>query len=239
MSNSSVFMLLKLGYRLLLLMSLAVFSSGCLAIRPSASINLTNGLVVESLSSNAALSYTVPGRSISGSGILMYRKPDQFRAVILSPFGSVLQEVYVSGELVTIIDAGSGIAFSGNCLDLPDKGDFSAWRYIHWIVEIDRPDYLLKDKVIARVNKFGQPENAIFENGLLISKNTEVGGQVKYGKYTTVKGTLLPLDIWYETVAKEKFSIILEDPEVNVPFEESAFKPDLSKYRVYPLSRLK
>ena len=239
MLNSSVFMFFKLGYRLLLIISLTVFSSGCLAVRPPANFDITNGFVIESLSSNASLSYTFTDKSISSSGILMFRKPDQLRVVILSPFGSVLQEVYVSGEVVTIIDPGNGIAFSGNCSDLPDKGDFSAWRYIHWVIDFNQPDYTLRDGVIARVNKFGQPEKAVYEDGLLTSKTTAEGGQVKYGKYTIVQGASLPLEIKYETVAKEKFSILLEDPEVNTPFEESTFKPNLGKFSVYPLYVLK
>lgn len=239
MLNSSVLIFLKLEYRLLLLISLTLFSSGCMAIRPPANINVSTGLVVESLSSNASLSYTVTDKSISGSGILMYRKPDQLRVVILSPFGSVLQEVYVSGDLVTIIDPGNGIAFSGNCSDLPDKGDFSAWRYIHWVIDFDQPDYTLRDGVIARVNKYGQSEKAVYEDGFLTSKTIADGGQVKYGKYTTVQGVPLPLEVKYETLAKEKFSILLEDPEVNAPFAESTFKPNLGKFSVYPLSVLK
>lgn len=223
----------------LLLVTMAIFLSGCLAARTPSDLKYANGTVVTSLSSNVSLSYTTPERSISGSGYLMYRKPDQMRVVILSPFGSVLQEVYINCELVTIIDSGNETAFSGNYMDLPDKGDYSGWRYIHWLIDIDPPDSALSNTVIERINRFGQPETAVFENGLLISKTTASGGLVRYGRYTAIQGTPFPLEITYETVAGEKFTIQLEEPEINVSFTDVAFTPNLGKLRVYPLSTLK
>ena len=222
----------------LLLLSITVFLSGCLALRPSAEVKYSSG-VVGSLSSNVSLAYMSPDRSISGSGYLLYRKPDQMRVVILSPFGSVLQEINVSGELVTIIDAGNGIAFNGAQKDLPEKGDFSGWRYINWLIDIDPPDPSKNNVAIERTNRFGQPEKAVFENGLLISKTTASGGHVRYGNYTAVQGAALPLEIIFETAALEKFTILLEDPEINIPVADGAFSPNLSKLRVYPLSGLK
>lgn len=222
-----------------LLLSLSFIISGCIAVRTPAELIVTSGAVVKTLSSNVSLSYAAPDRSNSGSGVIMYRKPDQIRVVILSPFGSVFQEVYVSGELVTIIDVGNGIAFSGSYLDLPDKGDFSAWRNIHWLIDIDPPEPSRSTYTIERINRFGHPEKASFEKGLLISKTAAIGGRVSYGRYITVHGVAIPLEITYETDTKGKFTILLEDPDINVPFADTAFTPDLSKLHVYPLSRLK
>jgi len=224
---------------LLMLLTIPVILSGCMSVRSPAKTDYAEGTAVSSLSSNISLSYTAHDRSISGRGYLMFRKPDQMRVVILSPFGSVLQEVYISGELVTIIDTGNGIAFSGPYDDLPVKGDLSGWRYIHWLIDIDPPDLSQRTASIERINRFGETEKAEFENGLLISKTTEKGGQVRYSRYSNLQGVPFPLKITYETVAKETFTIQLEDSEINVPFEEGAFKPDLSKLRVYPLSDLK
>lgn len=232
-------MFVKTVRSVLLLLSIPVVLSGCLALRPPAEVKYVNGAVVTSLSSNVSLAFSAPDRSISGRGYLMYRKPDQMRVVILSPFGSVLQEIYMSGERVTIIDAGNGIAFIGTYMDLPDRGDFSGWRYIYWLIDIDPPDSLRDNSTIERINRFGQPEKASFENGLLISKRTAEGGNVRYGRYFAVQGVPFPLEIKYENAAKEKISILLEDSEVNVPVADTVFTPNLSKFRVYPLSSLK
>lgn len=233
------FMSIKTVVAAISLVSMSIILTGCMAARLPVDMKYVEGAVVDSLSSNVSLAYKNRDRSISGSGFLMYRKPDQMRATILSPFGSVLQEIYKSGDLITIIDTGNGIAFSGTDSDLPDKGDFSGWRYINWLIDIDSFSPSQSNAVIERINRFGQTEKAAFENGLLISKTTVEGGQVRYDRYTAVKGVPLPLEISYETVAKEKFTIILDDPEINISFKDDVFIPNLSKLRVYPLSRLK
>ncbi|MDD2737093.1 MAG: hypothetical protein PHF56_24425 [Desulfuromonadaceae bacterium] len=213
--------------------------SGCMTARPMEELRYTDGSAVESLSSNVSLSYVSPDKRISGSGVLMFRKPDQIRAVILSPFGSVLQEVYIHGEQVTIIDAGNGTAFNGSYLDLPGKSNFSGWRNIHWLIDIDPPEFSRRTTVIERTNRYGHQEKAVFENGLLISKTTAEGDRVWYNRYTTVNGVAFPLEIIYKSVANEKFTIQFEEPEINVPFADGAFSVNLSKFRVYPLSVLR
>ena len=79
----------------------------------------------------------------------------------------------------------------------------------------------------------------MFEKGLLTSKATAAGGRVTYATYTVVGGAALPLKITYETITKEKFSLQLEEPEINIPLNDSTFTPDLSKLHVYPLSSLR
>lgn len=236
---AKIFMFAQKARMSLFLLSMTFSLSGCLPARIPAGVNYTSGTVVTTLSSNVSLSYITPDRSISGSGFLIYRKPDQMRVVILSPFGSVLQEIYVSGKLVTIIDSGNGVAFSGIHTDLPVKGDFSGWRYIHWLIDIDPPDPSRRSDAVQRTNRFGEAEQAEYENGLLVSKKSAAGGFVRYGGYTDVQGVPFPLEITYTTAALEKFTIILEEPEINMSFSDSAFTPDLSKLRVYPLSALK
>lgn len=231
-------MFVKTVYSVLLTASILVVLTSCHSVRPAVELQFTSGAPVESLSGNVSLAYAGLNRSISGNGYLMYRKPDQMRMVILSPFGSVLQEIFVSGELVTIVDAGNGIAFRGVSDELPATGDFSSWRYIHWLTDIDTPDVSRGNAAIKRINRFGDAETAEFENGLLMTKTT-AGGKVSYGNYTALQGVAFPLKIVYETVAKELFTIIIEDPEVNVPIADGAFAPDLKKFLIYPLTNLK
>ena len=234
--SSCIFNWIFAGYYLLLLVP---FFSGCTTARPKVDVTYTDGSVAESFSSNVSLSYVISNQSISGSGVLMFRKPDQIRAVILSPFGSVLQEVYVHGEQLSIIDAGNSTAFYGSYMDLPGKGPFSGWRNIHWLFDVDPPDASRRFAAFERINKYGHQEKAVFENGLLVSKTTVEGDFVSYGKYSTVKGVAFPLEIIYKTIENEKFTILFEEPEINVSFADGAFSVDLSKYRVYPLSVLR
>lgn len=212
---------------------------GCASVPRPSDLKYVNGAMVDTLSGNVSLSYMSTDRSISGSGVLMYRKPDQMRGIILSPFGSVLQEVYVSGERVTVIDSGNGVAFSGTRDDLPRKGTFSGWRHLQWVTDLDRPDSAAGTREVERTNRFGETEKAAFENGLLISKSTAVGGRAKYENYAVLQGAPFPMRITYETPAGESFTIAFEDPEVNIPLAGNVFSPDLGKLRVYPLSSLK
>ena len=221
------------------LLSLISVLSGCMSVRPMTELQYTEGSVVASLSSNVTLSSVISGQSISGSGVLMFRKPDQIRAVILSPFGSVLQEVYVQGEDVSIIDTSNGTAFHGSYKDLPEKSTISGWRSIYWLIDIDPPEFSRRTTVIERTNRSGHQEKAAFENGLLISKTTADGDSVWYNRYTAVKGVAFPLEIIYKTVANEKFTIQFEEPEINIPLADGVFSVNLSNYRVYPLSVLK
>ncbi len=237
--SQQVCIFVKIGRLVLLLSAMAAFLSGCLPARIPAGVNYASGMVVTALSSNVSLSYASSDRSISGSGLLMFRKPDQLRVVILSPFGSVLQEICLSGEQVTIIDSGNGTAFTGIQADLPVKGDFSGWRYIHWLIDIDPPDASRGSAAVQRINRFGETETADFENGLLVLKRTTAGGSVRYDGYTDVQGVPFPMKITYITAAGESFTITLEEPEINVPLADSTFTPDLGKLRVYPLSALK
>lgn len=230
---------LKQGRAAFFLLLLTVSLSGCLAFRPPAELEYAVGAAVETLSGTASLSYAASGRSVSGSGFVLYRKPDQIRVVILSPFGSVLQEIYVTGDQVSIVDTGNGVVYSGSNRDLPDSGDVSGWRYIQWIIDIDPPEPTRSTTVIERTNRYGQQEVAAFENGLLISKTTAAGGHVRYRRYAATRGVAFPLEIIYETVAKEKFTILFEEPEINVPLTDAAFTFNRDKLRVYPLSLLK
>ncbi|MDD2897568.1 MAG: hypothetical protein PHI31_02530 [Desulfuromonadaceae bacterium] len=230
---------MKLLHVSLLMLCMSAMLTGCLAVHPPLSLQYINGVSVESLTSGVSLSYASSDRSISGSGYLMYRKPDQIRAVILSPFGSVLQEVYVSGDNITIVDAGNGIAFLGTITDMPASGDFSGWRHIHWLIDIDTPDSLRGTAVIERVNRFGDLEKVTFENGLVVSKSTARGGTVAYGKYTVVQGIAFPLEIIYKAASQETFIIRFDEPEMNTTFVDGAFTPNVRNLRQYPLSSLK
>lgn len=169
----------------------------------------------------------------------MFQKPDHVRVVILTPFGTILQEVYMHGEQVTIVDPGNAIAFSGRYEDLPDKGDFSGWRFIYWLIDIDAPDSQRGTVAIERTNRFNQVETAFFDSGVLISKRRADGGFVSYNRYTAVQGAVFPFEITYNTAAKETFSVIFEDPEINVLMSEKSFLPDLKNIRILPLSSLK
>lgn len=213
--------------------------SGCATLPTPQTLVYINGAKVETLSSNASLSFAAAGRTISGSGVLMYRAPEQLRMVVLTPFGSVFQEVFVVGEQVTIIDPGNSVAFQGNVQELPTSGDVSGWRYLRWVLDIDVPDAARGSVALKRTNRFGEIESAVFDHGLLLSKTTESGALVRYDSYVAVNGVAVPLEISCETARKERFTIKLDEPDVNGVVEQGALLPKLADLKVYPLSVLR
>lgn len=229
---------MKWIYAVFLLVS-AMVLGGCATTAKPEKLVYTAGAMVETLTGNAALSFAAEGRSISGSGILMYRRPDQMRVTILTPFGSVYQEVYVSGDVVTIVNPGGGIAFRGVWQDLPTNGDLSGWRHIRWVVDIDPSDPARGDVVVQRTNRFGEAESATFAQGLLRAKSLATGNKATYDKYTVVNGIALPLEIAYATPTGEHFKIILDEPDVNGLLAADTFTPILDNLKLYPLSSLR
>jgi outer membrane lipoprotein-sorting protein len=229
---------MKWIYAVFLLVS-AMILDGCATMTKHEKLVYTVGAMVETLTGNAALSFAAEGRSISGSGVLMYRRPDQMRVTILTPFGSVYQEVYVSGDSVTIVNPGGGIAFKGVWQDLPMSGDLSGWRQIRWVIDIDPPDPAHGDGVVQRTNRFGEAESATFAQGLLMEKALATGNKATYDKYTVVNGVALPLEIAYATPTGEHFKIILEEPEVNGLLAPDTFIPRLENLKLHPLSSLR
>lgn len=229
---------MKLIYAALLL-ACAMVLSGCATTPKTEKLVYSAGAMVETLTGNATLSFAAEGRSISGSGVLIYRRPDQMRVTILTPFGSVYQEVYVSGDLVTVVNPGESIAFRGVWQDLPATGDLSGWRHIRWVIDIDPPDPARGDAVVQRTNRFGETETATFAQGLLRAKSLAAGNRATYDRYTVVNGIALPLEIAYATATGEHFKIVLDEPDVNGVLAADTFLPRLDNLKLYPLSSLR
>ena len=212
--------------------------SGCSSVPSIKDVSYSDGAIVSTLSSSVSLSYSSSEKSISGSGIIMYQKPAQFRVVVLSPFGSVLQEIFIHNQDITIVDPGNKLAFKGLLAELPEQSYFSGWKYIHWLVDNDIPLRANGDKTVERVGSHGESERVVFENGLVSEKSTARGSSVKYRRYTTVQGVALPLEIICETAGKDKLTVKFDDPEVNTSLAHETFIPQISNFKLYPLSLL-
>ncbi len=102
-------------------LTLLIVTNGCIAApRPQAGTGPAP--VLETLSAEADFSFSNGDQGMSGSGYFIYQRPDRVRIVILSPFGTALMEVVVTGERVTVIDISQGAAFQGLLSELPDSG---------------------------------------------------------------------------------------------------------------------
>jgi outer membrane lipoprotein-sorting protein len=225
--------------RFILLLCLSLFLiSGC-AMTPKAPLVYKDGAVVETLSANAVFSIAKDGQTMSASGLMVYKRPGQMRLIILSPFGTTVMELFVSGDHITIIDTSNGVAFSGLFKDLPAGGEADKWRQARWIMEIDTPDLKRKNSSIERINSSGIRELVKYADGVVVSKKLADGKEASYDEYIVINGVPLATEIVMESPIGDRFSLKISDPEVNGEIAADAFEPKMNELTVYPLSALK
>lgn len=225
-------------FSVILAMSLLLLACGCAsALRPQA--DPAPGAVLETLSAEAVFSFSNGDQGMSGSGYLLYQRPDRVRILILSPFGTALMEAVVSGERITVVDSSRGVAFSGLLADFPSTGEGKTWRHARWLIEMEPPGNSLRDGVVERINRSGMKERVTYENGVVVSKSLESGDMVRYKGYEAFNGVPLATEIILDSNDGGRFRIKLSEPEVNAGLAPDAFVPRLEGLKVYPLEVLR
>jgi len=195
--------------------------------------------VLNTFSAAASLSISKGDQGMGSNGYLLYHRPDRMRLVVLSPFGTTLMELYVNGDSITIVDTSLGTAFSGLLEDLPRTGDGAAWRHVRWILEMDRPENMVRAGELERVSRSGIKERITVENGLIVSKVRSNGDMVRYNDYIVVNGVPLASEIIVDSHDGGRFRVKLSEPEVNAALDPEAFVPKLDGLRIYPLTVLR
>ncbi len=200
----------------------------------------TPGSVVETLSSTVLVSFRTEARSITARGMLVYKRPDQFRLVILSPFGTTLFEALLKGDEITMLYPATGVAFKGSFRELPVKTGLKGWGMMKWVLDSDPPVGALSDSVVDRKLPSGPGnERLVIKNGLITEKSLPGGEIVTYRNHTIMAGVRVPLELLLEGGDGERIKIVLEDPEVNRPLSEQAFFLRLDGVQMMPLAELK
>lgn len=197
------------------------------------------GVTVETLSADVSLSVTNGDHGMGANGLLLYRRPDQMRMVILSPFGTTLMDVFVSGDRITIVDSSKGEAYSGLISDLPSGEAGDTWRLIRWVLDVDPPGSAVRNGGLVRKNSQGIWERVEFRDGLLVEKSLPGGDEIRYNDYVVVHGVPLATEIIMENKAGARFRVKINDPEVNTDLDPNAFTPRLDGLPLLPLSVLK
>jgi hypothetical protein len=192
---------------------------------------------LESLSSSVSLSVSTPAGVRNGNGHLLYRRPDSFRLVMLTPFGSVALDSYAIGPRLTLLIPAKALAYSGTADELPDRAGIEGWRLLRWVVDgdpfrlpagpnrLEREDPLL-GKVTARYD----------EEGLLAGKETATGERAEYGDYRIVDGIPFPGRLAIFDRLGGRITVEFDEPELNRPLEDDAFTPRLEGFTVLPLT---
>lgn len=218
------------AYIILLLLLSACASVPVIEFKP--------GATVETLSSAVSLSISTADRSMSGSGFMVYRRPDQLHLVVLSPFGTTLLEAFALGERITLLYPSSSTAYTGRIADLPDKGGLQGWRMMRWVMDADPAASSSYNGIVERSGVLGGKESVTYENGLVTVKRNPDGDKVYYSRYSAVNGVPFAAEVEVLNSREDRVRIVLEEPEINVPLDNAVFIPRLEGIKLLPLSDL-
>lgn len=230
-------MLTKSAMRLLIITVILSFQVACSMVRPA--LDYRPGATVDTLSAAISMSVTTAESGMSGSGFMVYRRPDQLHLVMLSPFGTTMLEIFSHGEQITLLYPGSSIAYVGKIADLPEKGGLQGWRLMRWIMDAAPAASASTNGSFERTGAQGTVEKVTYENGLVTEKSTRDGEHVYYSRYTVADGVPFAAELLLMNSKDERIRIVLDEPEVNTPLEDAVFKPQLSGIKILPLSELR
>lgn len=224
-------------FRSLLVMACICFLAGC-AAAPKPLTGLVPGREVETLQASVSISVKTADRNMGGRGFLIFKRPDRFHLVVLSPFGLTLAEMYSDGERFTCVIPARQIAYSGRIEELPERDGLKAWAMMRWVVE--RTPVSGPALVRENVNGAGMRERLFYNaQGLLERKERADGDRVVYRDYRNVNGVPFPESIELASSRGDTVTVVFEEPEVNLPVEEAALSPRLEGITVLPFSEFR
>src|SRR5512138_1436120 len=149
---------------------LLILLGGCAARQLPPAEPLNPQAVISTLASSVALSIKAGDKGLSGRGYLIMRAPDQFRLVILSPFGTTLAEMFLSGDELLYLASSQNLAYRGSLGDLPDAPALQGWRLLRWTTERVSPESPGQLR-FSRQRAGGEEETVDFDQrGLVLKK---------------------------------------------------------------------
>jgi len=214
-------------------------AAGCAGV-PIARPAYIAGAVVETLVAEVTVTVHSPDGNIGGNGYLIYRRPDRFHLVMLTPFGTSALEFFAAGDRITLLIPSKGVAYLGTFDDLPERQGLQGWRMMRWVVD---GDPLFSPGVTGRVERVGpggRTGTATYgPDGLLEQKISPDGEQVLYRDYRSVEGVPFPAQVEFSDPRGTRVTIVFEGPEINRPVEDAALTPNLEGVTILPLASLK
>lgn len=220
-----------------LLTILVLAALGCAGV-PKPREPFIPGASVETLAASVALSVKTPEGSSGGTGYLLYRRPDRFHLVMLTPFGSTALEFFVRDDRVTVLFPSRGVAYAGSFGDLPARGGLQGWRMMRWVLEGD-PFFLPgAPETVERTDAEGRATVALYDGDGLLRRKSSVDGEAVYHDYQSPGGVPFPSTIELTDRRGGRVKITFDEPEVNGPTDDTAFTPNLEGLTLLPLTNL-
>lgn len=220
-----------------LLAVLIFITAGC-AAGPRPREPFTPGATVETLAASVSLSVKSPEGSNGGTGYLLYRHPDRFHLVMLTPFGSTALEFFARGDRVTVIFPSNGVAFAGAIKDLPAKGGLQGWQMMRWVIEEDPLFVPGTAGTVERTDDKGRKTVARYDGEGLLQRKTSEDGEAVYRDYLSAGGVPFPSVIEFTDNRGVEVKISFEEPEVNGPVDDTSLTPNLEGLTILPLKSM-
>lgn len=205
---------------------------------PKPPLVYNQGAVLETISTGISLSLQTSERSISGSGFMVYRRPDKIHMILLSPFGTTVFEVFALGNQITLVYPSQGVAYTGHINQLPKKGGAQGWSLMRWVMDADPVGRSKMDGTYGRVNNQGSKEDITVINGLITVKSNSDGDKVYYEDYSIINGVPVASEIDIRNKQNDRIRLKLQESEVNTHLDDAVFTPRLDGIKLLPLSEL-
>ncbi len=228
--------------RYFFLFAVSALLSACATGRDSSGscgVSLASKVALETLSSTVTVSLRTADRHISGRGVMLYRRPDHLRLIILSPFGTTVMDTLVAGDNITIVYPATGVAYQGRIADLPAAAGQRGFAMLRWVLDSEPQSGSPLDGIIERTSVNGGMEHITIRDGLLVEKSLKSGELVSYRKHKNLSNVCLPMELQMETADGDRVKLNLEEPEANTELELAAFTIQMQGLRLFPLSELK
>jgi outer membrane lipoprotein-sorting protein len=198
------------------------------------------GKDVETLQSLVSMSLRSSAGSTGGRGYLIFKRPDRFHMVVLSPFGFTVMEIFVDGERITCLIPSKETAYAGSLAELGDRNALKGWGMMRWVIENPSASAAAGGGKLERESTNGGKEYLYFdERGLLQKKTNDNGDQVLYNDYRQINGVAFPASVELRNNNGDTVKVAFDEPEINQPVEDSALVPNLEGIKVLPITDFK
>jgi hypothetical protein len=220
----------------LLFFLLLIALSGCATVKKPLT-GLIPGRQVETLQSSVSISAKSGEHSTSGHGYLIFKQPDRFHMAILSPFGLTALEIFSLGDRLTCIVPSRETAYAGSMSELPETSGLTSMALMRWVVA---PPPEAPAATEPREVTAPSGERFYFdEQGLVERKVSPQGYQVSYRDYRNINGVAFPESLVISNAYGTSVKIVFDEPEINLPVDDSTLTPNLENLTIRPLSEFK
>ena len=171
---------------------------------------------------------------------MLYKRPDRFHLVILTPFGTTAMETFSSNNTLTILIPSKGVAYAGTFDELPGNSPLLGWRMIN-LLAADKPlfDPGKRGTIEKGESAFGVI-NSFYDNaGFLTREKFRQGEEISFLNYQSEEGIPFPLVIEFTDLNGSRVKITFDEPEINKPVDDAALTPNLEGITVLPLENFK